>query len=156
LKLGTSEWRSAAALPIPRDHVTAIALNGKLYAFGGEIGHDAHHRQQTRSDVYDPSTDSWTRIADMPMSKSHSEPSAFASDGRIIIAGGQIDNYAATNTILQYDPATNSWSLLGNLPGALQGTMLQRIGNRLILTNGYDGTHMRTATWTAPWPTLSN
>jgi N-acetylneuraminic acid mutarotase len=133
--------------------VTAVPLNGKIYVFGGEIGHDTFHKQQTECDVYDPSTDTWSRIADMPLSKSHTESSTFVSNGKVILAGGQVDNYAATNTIEEYDPATNTWAILGNMPGVLEGTMMQLVGNQLVLTNGYDGANMRTETWIANWPT---
>jgi len=152
LQLGQTDWHTAAAFPTPRDHISAVALNGKIYVFGGEIGHDTYHMQQTEADVYDPATDKWSRLADMPLSKSHTESSTFVTNGKIIIAGGQIDNYESTNTILEYDPVGNTWALLGNLPGVLQGTMLQRIGNQLVLTNGYDGTYMKTGTWIANWP----
>jgi len=152
LTLGDDHWRPAALLPTPRDHLTAIPFNGKIYAFGGEIGHDAHHIQQTLSHVYDPATDTWTRLPDMPRSKSHTEASAFVLNDKIIIAGGQIDNFASTNTILQFDPATNAWSTLALLPGPLQGAALQPVGPRLVLTVGYDGTHLHTQTYTAPLP----
>ena len=152
LTLGDTTWHTAAAFPTARDHVTAVPLNGLIYVFGGEIGHDTFHKQQTECDVYDPTTDTWSQIADMPLSKSHAESSTFIWDGKIIIAGGQVDDYGATNTIEEYDPATNTWAILGNLPGVLEGTMLQLIGNQLVLTNGYDGANMNTQTWIADWP----
>ena len=152
---GDTTWRTAAALPTPRDHLTAVPFNGRIYAFGGEIGHDARHLQQTLAHVYDPATDTWSRLPDMPRSKSHTEASAFVLNGRIMIAGGQIDHYASTDTILQFDPATSAWSFLARLPGSLQGAMLQPVGTRLVLTNGYDGTYMHTQTWLAPLASYS-
>ena len=153
LNLGDIAWHTAAAFPTARDHTSAVALNGKIYSFGGEIGHDLLHLQQTQVDVYDPATDSWTQLADMPISKSHTESSIFVSNGKIILAGGQIDNFASTSTIMEYDPAANSWAMLGNLPGPLQGTFLQPVGNQLVLTNGYDGTNLQSGTWIADWTT---
>ena len=151
LTLGDTTWQNAAAFPMARDHITAVALNGKIYSFGGEIGHDLLHQQQTEADVYDPTTDAWTQLADMPLSKSHVESDTFVSNGKIIIAGGQIDDHASTNTILEYDPSTNTWGMLGNLPGLLQGAFLQPVGNQLILTDGYDGTYLQAGTWIADW-----
>ena len=156
LPLDDTTWHTAAPLPTPRDHLTALALDGKIYAFGGEIGHDARHLQQTLSHVYDPATDTWTRLPDMPRSKSHTEASAFVHDGKIVIAGGQIDQYASTDTILQFDPTSNSWAFLGRLPAALQGAVLQPVGPRIILTQGYDGTHMNSQTWTSNLPTAAS
>ena len=147
LTLGDEHWKKAADFPTPRDHMTALALDRKIYVFGGEIGHDKYHLQQTLAHVYDPAKDAWTRLADMPRSKSHTESSAFVHDGKIVIAGGQVEAFASTDTVLQYDPAADSWGMLGRLPQALQGAMLQSVGDRLVLTNGYDGTHMKTETW---------
>jgi len=151
LTLGESQWRKAAEFPTPRDHMTALAWNGKIYVFGGEIGHDKYHLQQTLSHVYDPASDTWTRLADMPRSKSHTESSAIVRDGKIVIAGGQVEGFASTDTILQYDPVADSWGMVGRLPGALQGAMMQCVGDRVVLTNGYDGTHMKTETWVGEW-----
>lgn len=151
LNLGDIAWHSAAAFPMARDHISAVALNGKIYSFGGEIGHDALHLQQTEVDVYDPATDAWTQLADMPMSKSHAESSIFVSNGKVVFAGGQIDNYASSSMVLVFDPAANTWAILGNLPGPLQGTFLQPVGNKLVLTNGYDGTNLQSGTWIADW-----
>ena len=55
------------------------------------------------------------------------------------MAGGQVDDFEPTNTVVEYDPATDRWSLVGTLPRALEGTIVQLLGNQLIVTGGYDG-----------------
>lgn len=132
-------WHAAAPLPIPRDHFSTAVLGGKLYIFGGEIGHDAHHRQQTDASVYDPATDSWTTLAAMPIGKSHAESGTFVLNGRVIIAGGQNDNFQATANIVEYDPAANAWAQLPPLPRPLEGVIVQPLGDRLFVTGGYIG-----------------
>lgn len=134
-------WHTAAPLPFPRDHSSAVVLNNKLYVFGGEDGHDAHHRQQTDACVYDPASDSWKQLAAMPIGKSHAESSTFVLDGRVIIAGGQVDNYQATENVVEYDPASDTWSLLPPLVRPLEGTIVQPLGGRLFLTGGYIGSN---------------
>src|SRR5205085_2002940 len=37
---GGKEWRREAVMPDPRGHVSAIVLGGKIYALGGDHGHD--------------------------------------------------------------------------------------------------------------------
>jgi N-acetylneuraminic acid mutarotase len=139
LEPGCLEWHKAAPLPFARDHFSAVALGGKLYIFGGEIGHDAHHRQQTDASVYDPATDSWTTLAGMPIGKSHAESATFVLNGRVIIAGGQIDNFQATANIVEFDPAANAWAMLPPLPRPLEGAIVQPLGDRLFVTGGYIG-----------------
>lgn len=137
---GSATWQTAAPLPDIRDHASAVVLNNQIYLLGGEIGHDTLHQQQTACYRYDPLDDSWSRIADLPIPRSHSESSTFVYDGKIIIGGGQVDDFEVTNTVMEYDPATDRWTLLPSLPYALGGTILQPLGNQLFLTGGLGGT----------------
>jgi N-acetylneuraminic acid mutarotase len=139
LSPGETQWHQAAPLPSPRDHFSAVAMGGKLYVFGGEVGHDAHHRQQTSAWAYDPATDSWAALAAMPIGKSHAESSTFVLNGRVVIAGGQVDNWLATSNVVEYDPATNTWAMLPPLPKPLEGVIVQPLGDRLFVTGGYVG-----------------
>jgi len=136
---GEVQWHKAAPLPFPRDHFSTAVLGGKIYIFGGEIGHDAHHRQQADASAYDPATDSWATLAAMPIGKSHAESSTFVLNGRVVIAGGQIDNFQATGNVVEYDPASNTWDMLPTLPKPLEGTIVQPLGDRLFVTGGYIG-----------------
>ncbi len=149
-------WQPAAPLPQVRDHASDAVIDGKIYLLGGEIGHDTFHQQQNACYVYDPATDSWSRIADLPVPRSHAESSTFVQNGKIILAGGQVDDYLATSSILEYDPAANQWYVLPSLPKAMEGTIVQPIGNQLILTGGYDGLSgiSSNATWLGALPPI--
>ena len=136
---GEASWRKAALLPSERDHPSAAAFGGRLYVFGGEVGHDGFHRQQTTTWAYDPATDAWRRLANMPVARSHAESSTFVLNNRIIVAGGQIDNFLATSKVLEYDPAADKWDILPDLPLPLEGVIVQPMGGRLFVTGGYVG-----------------
>lgn len=139
LAAGELQWHKAAPLPFPRDHFSTAVLAGKIYVFGGEIGHDVHHRQQTDATVYDSATDSWTTLAAVPIGKSHAESSTFVLNDRVVIAGGQTDNFQATANVVEYDPASNTWAVLPPLPRPLEGVIVQPLGDRLFVTGGYVG-----------------
>src|SRR5258708_7893710 len=62
-------WQPAAPLPIARFESAAETVGGKLYVFGGFF--NAQVQATTRCDYYDPVTNSWTRIADMPEPLTH-------------------------------------------------------------------------------------
>jgi N-acetylneuraminic acid mutarotase len=148
-------WKTGAPMPTPRDHFSTVAVNGKVYIMGGEIGHDTGHLQQYEVDIYNPTTNTWSRGADMPIARSHTESSTFVTDdGKIVIGGGQVDDFLAAASVFEYDPTTNHWSQLAPLPIALEGTVFQKVGNKLILTMGYDGlTGVATnRTWVGTWP----
>lgn len=136
---GKATWQTAASLPQIRDHVSAVSLNGKIYVVGGEIGHDKYHLQQKDCFVYDPTTNSWSQIADIPVPLSHAEAATFTADGKIIIAGGQVDDYGATKVVMEYDPTENRWFMLPSLPTPLEGTIMQEVGDEVVLSAGYDG-----------------
>ena len=129
-------WTSAKATPDPKDHASAITLNGKIYVFGGEYGHDKLGDTQKSVHVYDPATDNWTRLADMPFRSGHAEASTFVLNGYIVFAGGQTTGQVATNRVAAYNPANNIWTELRALPNYLQGTIVQRFGNKIIVTMG--------------------
>ena len=128
-------WRSAAPLPNPRNHLAAASLGGKVYAIGGQYGHDQGRDINSLVHVYDPVTDAWTRLADLPGPRSHFEPGTFTLDGQILIVGG------STNTtdyadILSYSPAANNWRQYCSLPATLVAPFAQAIGNKLVVAQG--------------------
>jgi N-acetylneuraminic acid mutarotase len=129
-------WTSIKNHPDPKDHMSTIVLSGKIYTLGGEYGHDQLGDTQKSVHVYDPATNNWTRLADMPFRSGHAEGSTFVMNGNIIFAGGQTTGQGATNRVAAYNPATNSWTELKALPRPLQGTIVQAFGNKVIVTLG--------------------
>jgi N-acetylneuraminic acid mutarotase len=96
-----NHWERLASMPEPRDHPMAAAFAGKVYVFGGGLG------QETRSVfAYDPASDTWTRMADMPFRRTAGGAAVLGD--RIIVAGGTGDSPA---TSMVYDPARDSWSV---------------------------------------------
>ncbi|MBT2595490.1 hypothetical protein J7I92_09445 [Arthrobacter sp. ISL-72] len=134
--LANKSWRTAAPLPNPKDHMSSLVLAGKIYVLGGEHGHDQLHLQQGDAHVYDPGTDRWTQIANLPTPKSHTEAGTFVSDGKIIMAGGQVDNFQPTSQVVAFDPLLNSWSVLPALPAPRQGAIIQRVDKNVIIALG--------------------
>lgn len=115
--LGWQDITATAPMPEARNHFGTAVLDGKLYAIGGQHGHDAgcNHLKESALDVddvhvYDPFTNQWSRLADYPHTESHTEPSTFTLDGKIYVMGGQI----LGNTAFVYDPTLNSWTELPN------------------------------------------
>ncbi|HEY0007984.1 MAG TPA: hypothetical protein VGB55_04600, partial [Tepidisphaeraceae bacterium] len=129
-------WKQLATLPTGRDHLSGVALNGYLYAIGGELGHDRLHAQQKLVHRYNPATNTWARMADLPTAKSHAESSVFVLNGKIVMAGGQVDPQSATREVVQYDPARNAWSRLMSLPAARQGVVVLPAGRYIVVTTG--------------------
>jgi N-acetylneuraminic acid mutarotase len=131
-------WVSKAPIPNAVTHPGSAVLNGKIYQFGGQKGVDANSTYQKTNYVYDPATDKWTRLADMPTTLSHISESALVRNGKIIVFGGETKYDTATNAVYEYDPGLNQWKSLTPLPKALgsSGAGLFNGGNTVVFSTG--------------------
>ena len=131
-------WLPRAPMPVPRGHLTGIALDGYVYAIGGCVGHDPVMIDVSYMHRYDPQTDRWVELAPLPNPRSHLEPSTFLRHGRIVIAGGR--NFTANewnlSDVLEYDPASDTWLTFGNLPKPLLAPAAALINGGLLVATG--------------------
>lgn len=105
---------SVASSPIRRFEAATAVVGDRLYLFGGFETRGL--RATTRSDRYDPATDSWTRIADLPAPVTHA---GIAVDGTFVwVVGGFVgDNPGtATDSVWRYDSVNDRWEPGPSLP----------------------------------------
>ena len=96
---GWQEITSRSALPQARNHFGTTSIGNKLYVIGGQFGHEHGGLKCSTlaqgakivplAHVYDADTDKWTRLADLPRRRSHTEPSTFVHNGFIYVVGGR-------------------------------------------------------------------
>src|SRR5204863_265691 len=91
-------------------------LNGKVYAIGGQTGETTSAVDTTMVDMYDPATNIWTRVADLPSPRSHVLASTFIRNGQIMVIGGESSHNAAQANVWGYDPGANKWNTYTSLP----------------------------------------
>lgn len=154
---GASRWTTAAPLPNPRNHLGATVLNGKAYVLGGQHTYKEGTTSQKQVDVYNPANDSWARAADLPHSRSHISASTFVMDGRLIVAGGSVNNGtsgASTTEVAMYDPGSNKWSQLPALPSGRKTPVAGTDGTRIVVSTGGQSSATST-TWRATPRSLS-
>jgi N-acetylneuraminic acid mutarotase len=159
-------WVAKAPIPTPRLGIAVGVVNGVLYALGGSRFNEGQGSWETLATVeaYDPSTNSWTTRAPMPIPRV--EFGVGVVDGILYVLGGygsQIPNVARLDA---YDPVRNTWTAKEPMPtprhwlavGAAKGALfavggwdLNR-GGQTALVEAYDPT---TNTWTtkSPMPT---
>jgi N-acetylneuraminic acid mutarotase len=127
---GTITWKNAAPNPQARFEGQGAVVNGKLYVFGGF--YNSSVQATTRSDVYDPATNTWTRIKDMPEKITHA--AVVVKGTTIYIMGGFVGDHPApaTNHIWKYDTRTNTYIRGSNLPSARGSGAAALIGGRYI------------------------
>ena len=139
-------WVTKAPLPIAADHVGHAVINGQIYAIGGEHGHHPVGQNSLVSPYvqhnylfrYDQASDTWTRLANLPIATSHFEGGTLTINNKIVIMGGLVGGSTTHNRIQVYDPATNKWTLLKtNMPFSGDGVVSGYYGGRIYLTNGF-------------------
>jgi N-acetylneuraminic acid mutarotase len=129
-----AKWKNAAAMPKERNQFGTVTYQGKIYAIGGQFGHDRRGVDQKRVDIYDPETDSWNSGPEMLVSRSNAENSTFLDKGRIFVIGGRsVDGIEDTIWVLS---AAGTWSQLGKLPIPLIGPAARIIDSRLVVAGG--------------------
>lgn len=136
LNLDTGVWSTRASLPNPRNHVAAAAVDGFVYAIGGQINQAPLNYDVSDVHRYNPATDTWTRVASLPIDVSHQGASTFVYNGQIVVAGGEVAHNVSTGAVLAYRPSTNQWRPLGDLPAARRSPQAAIIGGRIYLAGG--------------------
>lgn len=128
---------------------TARGLDGRVYVFSGANSTTA---PEPTSEVYNPTTDSWSYIATMPTER-NGATAVTAVDGRIYVFGGSIDPVfpASLQTTVQvYNPTTSPWATTApSMPAArrLLGGALGSDG-RIYLASGIpDSSSVTAAVW---------
>jgi N-acetylneuraminic acid mutarotase len=85
----TGAWTTGAAMPAPRAGVTSIAAYGCLYVFAGEGNIADPQGMFHQTDAYDPRTNTWHAVSQMPTA-THGLTRAAFLNGRIHIPGGSV------------------------------------------------------------------
>lgn len=116
--------------------------DGRLYVFGGYDVTSPDYQPTNVSELFDPSTNSWSSIASMPVAETHM---GVATDGTYIyIAGGYTfdpqttyQTFSTTN-VFRYDIAANAWTSYTPLPAARGAGALVYLDGQLHFVDGVD------------------
>ncbi len=142
-------WEIRAPLGLPRSRLAVAAVNGKLYAIGGEspdttqaqAGEPRLERMAEvagvqayagRVEEYDPVANSWTTRSPMPRPLSNVS-SAVIGDA-IYLPGGW--DSAPTAVLQIYAPATDRWTTGAALPMTLTSAAVAELNGQLFVMGG--------------------
>ncbi|MBF6612349.1 MAG: S-layer homology domain-containing protein [Chloroflexi bacterium] len=182
-----SRWTqlTTANLNLGRGFIAGAALDGKIYAIGGDTWNPSTRQLVPVVNVerLDPSqrNPTWTTIASLPTARGDMGAWAYDSStnyeisGKIAVAGGVYPVPDATGYL--YDPVTNSWSSFPSMIHATRDYGVAQLDGYLYAMGGYDysggipnganfnqrydattplGTPTNTATGTLPTSTPTN
>jgi N-acetylneuraminic acid mutarotase len=152
----TDKWTKKADMPTARAGFSTSAVDGKIYAIGGEGNEPGAPPPLFTVEEYDPKTDTWTKKTDMPTARFGLNTCAV--NGKIYAIGGckwvnvnGISVADAYSTVEEYDPKTDTWTKKTDMPtkrtssaGAVDGRIYviggdkENNGNFLSLVEQYD------------------
>jgi len=141
-------WTTKAPLPEPLAYSNGAAvIAGKIYVAGGV--HFTNNGAVVKKTLYryDPATNAWTRLADMPRTSSSGVSAAI--DGRLYVYapfGAEDDSYEAA--LYRYNPSTNAWVKRANPPAAQTGAVVGVINGKMYVAGGFSGKGQPVATLT--------
>jgi N-acetylneuraminic acid mutarotase len=117
-------------------------LNDRIFAIGGQFNHDSQQIDQTRVDIYDPASDSWSDGPPLPVAHSHSEGATFVDSGRIWMIGGHATPEGGTKGFCG-DIFTlhegGEWEVACCLPKPISSPAAAIFNGRLYVAGGWDG-----------------
>ena len=127
----TDAWASVGRMSVPRGASGTAAIGTKIYVAGGQGSPGAG----TAFEVFDTAGRIWTRLPNLPTSRTHL--TAQAAAGKLYaIAGrsGGISSVLAANE--EFDPVTNRWTARAPMPTARGGLASGVVGGRIQVIGG--------------------
>jgi len=125
-------WSTAHPLPEPLQEFSAAVLDGKIYIAGGI---DQGNKPTTHAYRYDPTTDTWERIGDLPAARHHM-PLAVAHDTLYAVGGLAGNPFQGQSTLWAYRPDLNIWLERARLPVARGASAVAEVDGQLIVVGG--------------------
>lgn len=142
-ELSESYWTIGKNMSTVRNELTAVALNGKIYAIGGEDFAAGRGGQIDTVEVYDIAKDNWDEgiVALMPLPLDHAASAVY--DGKIYVVGGFLKRKVPTDKLLIYDPQKNEWQEGRSLPSPIGGAKnAEFINGILYVVGGLNSSHI--------------
>lgn len=139
----TGEWSRGPDMPMPRHHLVATGLDGKLYVVGGRAG-----LLDTNNDIpptgefdrYDPKTGKWERLPELPFPAGY--PGITTAAGKVVVVGGEDQTRWedgggwVTPAAWAFDPKTNRWQRLPDLNIERRGMGAASVDGRVYVLAG--------------------
>jgi hypothetical protein len=112
IDLAADTWTVVGAAPVAQLlYYEMAACNGKLYLFGGA---PAGGTAVNSARVYDPQTNQWTSLTNIPVAVR--DPAACAVGDTIYLFGGFTTSTNGIANCYAYNTVANTWRSLANLP----------------------------------------
>lgn len=126
-----TRWRTAAAIPTPREHLAAASDGTYLYAVGGRaLSADKNTAALER---YDPNANRWEPLPPMPTPRG-SLGAALVGNSLIAVGGEQ--PVGVYDTVEAFDITTKTWTNLPPLRTPRHGLGVAAVGTAIYALDG--------------------
>lgn len=127
----TNRWMMKAPMNKRRGGVSVASYNGSLYVVGGHDLPVSNPACQRTSSIekYDPTTDTWTFIANLEMGK---DSIGLAALGNSIIMIGGFDGTNYLKNVDKFDPESNQFEKLTPITFPRAGACVVAVGNNQL------------------------
>lgn len=136
-----ARWTNVAQMPTPRGRMAVVALDGLVYAIGGDTANGVSDVVE----IYDPATNTWRYGTAKPTAAGNI--AAVAVGGRIYVPGGFGAARTALATLEVYEPERDLWTSAAPLPEPIFAYALAAVGERIYLFGGSNGTRYMATTY---------
>jgi len=127
-------WESRADFPIGLTEVSAAAVGEKVYVICGIAESGLRSNQLF---IYDPTADSWSQGAPLPIERGADHCNWVAVDGAVYFLGGErVGQGFLTNRTLRYDPGANAWTEQREAPTPRGASGVAAIGRTIYVAGG--------------------
>jgi N-acetylneuraminic acid mutarotase len=134
------EWVKGRAMPSARTALSAVVVDGTIYAIGGVP--PARDRELATVDAYEIGADEWTPRADMLDARWGFPAAALA--GAVFVAGGLGGRGSFIPNVEAYDPRTDTWRKRAKLthpPHGRHSLALAVVKRTIYAMGGLPGLH---------------
>jgi N-acetylneuraminic acid mutarotase len=134
---GADFWTIKTPMSTPRRLSAAVEYSGNVYTFGGcastcfQPPFKTSAFEETRVEVYDPATDTWTARAAMP-DTFFIGAAAAPGNGKIYTLGG----VRTGNIVREYDPTADSWTIKASMPTGRYGLAAVPVNGKIYAIGG--------------------
>ncbi len=123
----SNQWTKLANIPKPAINLALAAVDGKIYAIGGD-------RFQNANREYDPKTNNWKLLEPMPTARQHIDCGVY--DNKIYITGGLTSWKDITKKHEVYDVSKGKWEEKAEIPYLVHNAAVLTSGSQIYVIGG--------------------